>query len=100
MRIYSSPVVILVEQKPRVRVGRPGPDRERFRICEVPDGCALLRRAVLPRLGLVNAISSAQIFTEAHDADDDGSSRIEANAVGTVDGHPRLDRAGMLHSRQ
>jgi hypothetical protein len=36
MRIYSSPVVVLVEQSPASRL-TPTPHRERFRICEVPE---------------------------------------------------------------
>jgi hypothetical protein len=36
MRIYPSPVVVLVNKKPLGRVGTGMPSRERSRICEVP----------------------------------------------------------------
>jgi hypothetical protein len=52
MRIYSSPVVVMDEQKPRFAVGTGMPQRERFRMCEVPKG-----RVLLPHHGLADAIT-------------------------------------------
>jgi hypothetical protein len=37
MRIYPSPVVVMIHKKAPLRVGTGMPLRERFRICEVPN---------------------------------------------------------------
>jgi hypothetical protein len=36
MRIYPSPVVVVVNKKPDLAVGTGMPQKERFRMCEVP----------------------------------------------------------------
>jgi hypothetical protein len=56
MRIYSSPVVILVNKKPHPAGGTGKLQRERFRICEVPQ-----QRALLPQDRLAGAITPDQI---------------------------------------
>jgi hypothetical protein len=60
MRIYSSPLVIMDEQKPRLAVGTGMPRWERFRICEVPQSSALL-----PHHGLADATTPNQVSAEA-----------------------------------
>jgi hypothetical protein len=46
------------ETAPHLAVGTGMPNRERFRMCEVPKGCALL-----PQDGLADAITPNQVFT-------------------------------------
>lgn len=57
MRIYSSPDVVVDEQKPGSLVVN-GKHRERSRICEVP-----LALALLPHGSLADSITAAQIFS-------------------------------------
>jgi hypothetical protein len=57
MRIYPSPFAIMNEQQPHFSVGTGMPQRERFRMCEVPRGCALL-----PHHGLADAITPDQVL--------------------------------------
>jgi hypothetical protein len=59
MRIYSSPDVVVDEQKPGSLVVN-GKHWERSRICEVP-----LALALLPHGGLADSITAAQIFSQA-----------------------------------
>ena len=62
MRIYSSPDVVVDEQKPGSLVVN-SKHWERSRICEVP-----LALALLPHGGLADSITAAQIFSQAETA--------------------------------
>jgi hypothetical protein len=64
MRIYSSPiVVVLVNKKPKFAGGTGMPQTERFRMCEVPR-----RSALLPHHGLSDAVTPVQVFVAVNAA--------------------------------
>jgi hypothetical protein len=63
-------------EQPRLAVGTGMPNRERFRMCEVPRGCALL-----PQDGLADAITPDQVSAVLNAA---AFSRNDGSTVGTV----------------
>jgi hypothetical protein len=65
MRIYSSPIVVVLanEKSPAWKGGTGMPQRERFRICEVPR-----RSALLPHHGLTDAVTPVQVFVAVNAA--------------------------------
>src|ERR1700733_3656819 len=87
MRISQSPCVHGLQISPTC-VGTGMPQRERFRICEVPE-----RRLLLPRHGLAHAIPSDQVFNAA------GLLRSNGGTRGTQGPPPAFDRTGCLRVR-
>src|SRR6478609_8459665 len=87
MRIYSSPDVVVDEQKPGSLVVN-SKHWERSRICEVP-----LALALLPHGGLADSITAAQIFSQAELFRSDGS------AMRAAEKYPSFDRTERIRLR-
>jgi hypothetical protein len=90
MRIYSSPDVVVDEQKPG-SVVVSSKHWERSRICEVP-----LATALLPHDGLADAATAAQSSSQAETAK---MSCSDGSATGAAEKYPPLDRTERLSRR-